>query len=75
VTNPVLQSVWAEIRNGKIETLENVTLPEGAKAIVTILLNGDDTWFWLSASEQSLANIWDNTEDNVYASLLLEEIS
>ena len=66
----MLQTVWAEIRDGKIEPLENVSFPEGSKVIVTLLSTEDETQFWLSASDVSLANIWDNTEDDIYASLL-----
>ena len=66
----MLHAVWAVIRNGKIEPLEGVDLPEGAKVIVTLLPAEDDTPFWLSASETSLAEVWDNSEDDIYAELL-----
>ena len=66
----MLQTVWAVIRDGKIEPLEGVVLPEGAKAIVTLLPEEDDTRFWLSVSETSLAEVWENTEDEIYAELL-----
>ncbi|MDI6770457.1 MAG: hypothetical protein QMD04_12400 [Anaerolineales bacterium] len=66
----MLQTVWAEIRDGKIELLEGVPLPEGAKVIVTLLSEEDDTMFCLSASEYSLAEIWKNTGDDIYAELL-----
>jgi len=29
-----------------------------------------DTWFWMRLSELSLAEIWDNEDDDVYAELL-----
>ena len=66
----MLHAVWAVIRNGKIEPLEWVVLPEGAKVIVTLLPDEDDTRFWLSASETSLAEVWENSEDDIYAELL-----
>jgi hypothetical protein len=66
----MLRTVWAVIRNGKIELLEGVVLPEGVKVIVTLLPEEDDTPYWLSASESSLADVWENTEDDVYAELL-----
>ena len=66
----MLQAVWAVIRNGKIEPLEGVVLPEGSKVIVTLLPDEDDMRFWLSASETSLAEVWENSEDNIYAELL-----
>jgi len=68
----MLQTVWAVIRDGKIEPLEGVPLPEGAKVLVTLLPEEDDTRFWLSASEYSLAEVWENSEDDIYAELLQE---
>ena len=68
----MLQTVWAVIHDGKIEPLEGVAFPEGAKVIVTFLPEEDEPHFWLSASKISLAEIWENTEDNVYAELLRE---
>jgi len=66
----MLRTVWAVIRNGKIEPLERIVLPEGVNVIVTLLPDEDDTRFWLSASETSLAEVWENTEDDIYAELL-----
>ena len=66
----MLQTVWAVIRDGKIEPLEDITFPEGAKVIVTLLSEEADTHFWLSASEKSLTEVWENTEDDIYAELL-----
>ena len=66
----MLQTVWAVIHDGKIEPLEGVAFPEGAKVIVTLLPEEVDARSWLSASEISLAEVWENDEDNVYAELL-----
>lgn len=66
----MLQTVWAVIHDGKIEPLEGVAFPEGAKVIVTLLPDEDEPRFWLSASEASLAEVWENDEDNIYAELL-----
>ena len=68
----MLQTTWAVVREGKIELVDNIPLPEGAKVIVTLLSEEDDTQFWLSASEYSLAEVWENTEDDIYAELLQE---
>lgn len=57
------------VRNGKIELLEDVHLPEGAKILV-VLLPGDESEFWMEASQSSLHAVWDNPEDDVYAQLL-----
>lgn len=65
----MLNTVWALVREGRIELLEYADLPEGTRVLVTVLGNGD-TQFWLRASEDSLKGIWGNTEDDVYAQLL-----
>jgi hypothetical protein len=67
----MLRTLRAVIREGKIELLEHVDLPEGAKVLV-ILLPDDETEFWLQTSQVSLDAIWDNAEDDVYAQLLKE---
>jgi hypothetical protein len=65
----MLQTLWATIRQGKIELLESTELPEGTRVLVT-LLPDDEAEFWLSASQPSLDVVWDNPEDDVYAQLL-----
>ena len=62
-------TVWAIVREGRIELLEHVDLSEGTRVLVTILGNGD-TQFWLRASEDLLKGVWGNPEDDVYAQLL-----
>jgi hypothetical protein len=66
----MLTTLWATVRNGKIELLDLTELPEGTRVIVT-LLPDDETDFWLQSSQTSLDAIWDNTEDEIYAQLLL----
>jgi hypothetical protein len=65
----MLQTLWATIRQGKIELLESTELPEGTRVLVT-LLPDDEAGFWLQAGQMSLDAVWDNTEDDVYAQLL-----
>jgi hypothetical protein len=65
----MLQTLWATIRQGKIELLESTELPEGTRVLVT-LLPDDEVGFWIQASQTSLDAVWDNTEDDVYAQLL-----
>ena len=65
----MLKTLWATVRQGKIELLELSELPEGAKVLVT-LLPDEEAEFWLQASQTSLDRVWDNTEDDVYAQLL-----
>ncbi len=65
----MLRTLWAVIRRGRIEPVERVDLPEGARALVTLLSDGD-TEFWLRTSQGSADAIWENKEDDVYAQLL-----
>ena len=65
----MMQTLWAVIHDGKIELSEPANLPEGAKVLVT-LLPEEESRFWVEASQESLAAIWDNTEDDAYAKLL-----
>ncbi len=66
----MLRTVWAIVREGKIQLLENISLPDGAKVLVTVLVQEEEQQFWLNVSEESLASVWDNTEDDIYAELL-----
>ena len=63
------KTLWATIRQGKIELLGSVEVPEGTKVLVTFLPD-DEPGFWLQASQASLDTIWDSHEDDVYAHLL-----
>jgi len=65
----MLQTVWAVVHDGKVELSEEVNLPEGARLLVTVLPE-DEKEFWLAAGGKSLAAVWDNAEDDVYAQLL-----
>ena len=67
----MLNTVRAVVREGKIELLEPVDLPEGTTVLVTILIE-EDTLFWARASHVALDTIWDNAEDDVYTQLLQE---
>ena len=65
----MLNTIRAVVREGKIELLEDVEIPEGTEVLVTPLVESE---FWLRASESSLNAVWNNPEDDVYASLLEE---
>lgn len=67
----MLRTLLGIVHEGKIELLEDVQLPDGARALVTVLPN-EETDFWVQASQVSLDSIWDNAEDDVYAELLKE---
>jgi hypothetical protein len=49
-----------------------MSLPEGARLLVTLVPPEEETEFWLRASEASLAEVWDNSQDDEYAKLLEE---
>jgi hypothetical protein len=65
----MINTIWAVIRDGKIVPLQDVNVPDGTRALVT-LLPEDEADFWLAASESSLSEVWGNAEDDVYAELL-----
>ena len=65
----MLNSLWGVVHDGKVELTEPVVLPDGALVVVTVIPQGDET-FWQQASQTSLNSVWDNAEDDVYAQLL-----
>ena len=66
----MLTTLWATVQKGKIELLETLELPEGARVLVTLLPLEEDSEFWLRASQTSLNQVWGNEEDDIYAQLL-----
>jgi hypothetical protein len=67
----MLKTLWAEVKQGKIELLELADLPEGIKVLVT-LLPSQETDQWLLAQNHLRDEIWDNIEDNVQVPILSE---
>lgn len=65
----MMNTILAVVREGKIVPLEATQLPEGTRALVT-LLPEDEASFWRAASASSLEGVWGNTADDVYAELL-----
>ncbi len=67
----MLSAVWGVIRDGKIEALEPMKMPEGSRVLITVLEDSDEeVQLWQRLSEESLKAVWDNQEDDVYAELL-----
>ena len=64
------QPVRAVIRDGKIELLEPLDLPDGTIVIITPIETETDVEFWRAASTTALSKIWDNNEDDIYTDLL-----
>lgn len=65
----MFSTIWAVVRSGKIEPVEQVSLPEGSRVLVT-LFSYEDSDLWLQASQTSLDAVWNNPGDEVYAQLL-----
>lgn len=66
----MINTVWAVVREGKIVPLEEIEMPEGTRALVTLLPEEGESGFWLAAGKSSLRAVWENEEDEVYAGLL-----
>jgi len=64
-------TVRAIIREGRIDPLEPIDFPDGVQVLVTVR-STEGGEFWLDASQKALREVWDNTEDDVYAALLEE---
>ncbi len=67
----MIRTVRAIVRNGGVDLLEPLALPDGTKLLVTVL-DGEEKEFWRQASQEALDKVWGNTEDDVYAELLEE---
>ena len=65
----MLNTARAVVRDGRIELLERVDLPEGTTVLVTVLVN-EDAPFWSGVDEVALDAVWNNAEDDIYAKLL-----
>jgi hypothetical protein len=65
------QTLPAEVRNGRIQLIEKVKIPDGARVLVTVI-NEDDRVFWRKASDVSLKKIWVNKDDDVYENLIVK---
>ena len=59
----------AVVRDGRIEVLDPVELPEGTRLQIAVL-GEDDQQFWQGVNQVSLDAIWNNPEDDIYAQLL-----
>ena len=65
-----MTTIWAVIRDGKIVPVDDVSLQEGARVLVTVMPEVDESAFWLGVDQDALASVWDNEQDDVYAQLL-----
>jgi hypothetical protein len=65
----MLKTLWATVRQGKVELLDIAELPEGARVLLTVLPD-EETEFWLKSSQESLDAVWNNDEDEIYAQLV-----
>ncbi len=67
----MINTIEAIVKDGQFVPIKSISLPDGTKAIVTIM-GDEDNDFWMSASEESLDAIWNNNEDDIYAELLTQ---
>jgi hypothetical protein len=67
----MLRTLWAEVKQGKIELLELADLPEGTRVLVTVLPS-QETDRWLKSKANASGDIWDNIEDNAQIPILSE---
>ncbi len=68
-----MSPVRAVIRSGHLESLDTLDFPEGTNLVILPVTNNEgDHKFWMGVADNSLARIWDNPEDDVYAELLKE---
>ncbi|HEY9824270.1 MAG TPA: hypothetical protein V6D19_02410 [Stenomitos sp.] len=65
----MLQTLWAEVKQGKIELLEPINVPEGTRVLVT-LLPPAEAERWLQPKPPVTDSIWDNIEDKVRSPLI-----
>ena len=65
----MLKTILGTVKQGKIELLESAELEEGNRVLVTLIPNNESE-FWWQASQVSLNEVWDNTEDDIYGELL-----
>ena len=66
----MLNTVWEIVRDGPIELLESVPIPEGTRVLITLIPDETTPTFWQKASDTALGKIWDNPEDDIYEQLL-----
>ena len=52
----MMNAMWAVVREGKIDFLEEVDLPEGATVLVTVLPD-EDTRFWQAARQKRFQGV------------------
>lgn len=64
----MLATVRAVVRDGKVELLEQVDVPDGTELLVTILPD-EESQFWLACSQTTLDRIWNNPDDDAYGEL------
>ena len=73
----MLRTLRGIVREGKVSFLESAAVPDGTRALIVLLTDGEEgaaesADFWQAAGQASLDAVWNNTEDDVYAELLEE---
>jgi hypothetical protein len=65
-----MTTIWAVVQDGKIVPETETPLQEGARVLVTLVPDIEESDFWQGVDQDSLARVWDNPQDDVYAQLL-----
>jgi hypothetical protein len=65
----MLQTIQTRYHKGQISLSEGVAIPDNSIVYISFKDNTKDDFF-LKASESSLENIWNNSEDDIYEQLL-----
>jgi hypothetical protein len=65
----MLNTARAIIKQGRVELLNPIEIPEGTEVLVTFNVP-DDKDFWLGVSQSALDKIWNNPADDIYEQLL-----
>jgi hypothetical protein len=63
------RSVWAVVREGRVELSEPLDAPDGATVLVTVLSDLSQA-FWAAVSRDALAGVWENPDEDVYERLV-----
>ncbi len=65
----MMNSYWAKLIEGQIKLLEPIEVHEGARLLISVVLESDDSSNWQAAQMSSMKAVWDNPDDDIYAQL------
>jgi len=65
-------TIRAIVRDGKIVPVDDLSLADGTRLLVTFVPDDDESGFWQEVDQDALGTVWNNDQDDVYAQLLKE---